>query len=83
MRLLSGDVEGVGFVVYELGAFSRALAVISAAASSIRAEVLGLVAGLEVEPGFSGSGGGARSGSLLSHLQSGKESVSRQTLRSA
>lgn len=42
---------------------------ISAAASSIRAEVFGLVAGPEVEPGFSGSGGGALSGSLLSHLQ--------------
>jgi hypothetical protein len=42
--------------------------VMSAAASSIRAEVFGLVAGLEVEPGFSGSGGGALSGSLLSHL---------------
>jgi hypothetical protein len=56
-------------VVYELGAFSRALAVISAAASSIRAEVFGLVAGPEADPGFSGSGGGARSGSLLSHLQ--------------
>ena len=42
---------------------------INAAASSIRAEVFGLVAGLDVEPGFSGRGGGARSGSLLSHLE--------------
>jgi len=44
----------------------------SAAASSIRAEVFGLVAGFEVEPGFNGSGGGALSGSLLSHLQNFK-----------
>ena len=40
----------------------------SAAASSIRAEVFGRVIGL-LFPGFSGSGGGARSGSELSHLQ--------------
>jgi hypothetical protein len=43
--------------------------VISAAASSIRAEVFGLVAGVEDDPGFRGKGGGARSGSLLSHLE--------------
>ena len=68
IRLFSGEALGIALVVYELGALSRALAVISAAASSIRAEVLGLVAGLDEVPGFSGSGGGARSGSELSHL---------------
>lgn len=41
----------------------------SAAASSMRAEVFGLVAGLDDVPGFRGSGGGALSGSLLSHLR--------------
>jgi hypothetical protein len=55
-------------VVYVLGAFSRAFAVISAAASSILAEVLGRVAGLDDVPGFNGNGGGALSGSELSHL---------------
>jgi hypothetical protein len=43
--------------------------VIKAAASSILAEVFGLVAGLEDVPGFNGNGGGALSGSELSHLQ--------------
>jgi hypothetical protein len=43
--------------------------VISAAASSILAEVFGLVAGLDDVPGFNGNGGGARSGSELSHLR--------------
>jgi hypothetical protein len=38
-----------------------------AAASSIRADVFDLVTGLLL-PGLSGSGGGARSGSELSHL---------------
>lgn len=42
---------------------------ISAAASSIRAEVFGLVAEVVDDPGFKGNGGGARSGSLLSHLE--------------
>jgi len=55
-------------VVYVLGAFSRAFDVISAAASSILAEVLGRVAGLDDVPGFNGNGGGALSGSELSHL---------------
>jgi hypothetical protein len=56
-------------IVYVLGAFSRALAVINAAASSILADVLGRVAGLDDVPGFSGNGGGALSGSELSHLE--------------
>lgn len=50
---------------------------ISAAASSIRAEVFGLVAGVEDDPGFRGNGGGARSGSLLSHLENHLLSVFR------
>jgi hypothetical protein len=53
--------------------------VIRAAASSIRVDVFGLVAGPEAEPGFSGSGGGALSGSLLSHLQT----VSGHEIKSA
>lgn len=47
---------------------SRALAVKASAAAAIDAEVLGLAAGL-AEPGFNGRGGGARSGSELSHLR--------------
>lgn len=42
---------------------------ISAAASSILADVFGLVTGLEDVPGFRGNGGGALSGSELSHLK--------------
>ena len=41
----------------------------SAAASSMRFEVFDLVRGLPGTPGLSGSGGGALSGSELSHLQ--------------
>ena len=37
-------------------------------------EAVGFVAGLE--PGFKGSGGGARSGSELSHLKAAKLTVS-------
>lgn len=47
---------------------SRALAVSASAAAAIEAEALGLAAGL-AEPGFNGRGGGARSGSELSHLR--------------
>lgn len=46
---------------------SRALEVSASAAAAIDADVLGLAAGL-AEPGFNGRGGGARSGSELSHL---------------
>jgi hypothetical protein len=68
---LSGDIQvGGGLLVYELGAFSRAFAVMRAAASSIRFDVLDLVIGLPGPPGFKGSGGGALSGSELSHLRS-------------
>ena len=48
-------------------ALSRALAVNASAAAATFLDVLGFVAGLEVT-GFNGSGGGARSGSELSHL---------------
>ena len=68
IKLLSDTAIGAALMVYELGAFSRALAVINAAASSILAEVLGLVTGLPGTPGLSGRGGGALSGSELSHL---------------
>ena len=61
---LSGDLLGGGLVVYAL---SRALAVKASAAAATVADVLGFDAGLD-EPGFNGSGGGARSGSELSHL---------------
>ena len=49
-------------------ALSRALAVKASAAAVMVAEVLGFVAGLK-DPGFRGRGGGARSGSELSHLK--------------
>ena len=65
MRDLSGDLLGSGFVVYAL---SLAFAVRASAAAAIVAEVLGFAAGL-AEPGFKGRGGGARSGSELSHLR--------------
>lgn len=56
-------------MVYELsGALSLALSVNCLAAAAMLAEVFGRVVGLEV-PGLSGSGGGARSGSELSHLR--------------
>ena len=68
----SGELSrfgGNGFVVYGLGpALSRAFSVNAAAAAATVAEVLGRVAGLD-EEGLRGSGGGARSGSELSHLQ--------------
>ena len=49
--------------------FSRALAAKDSAAARTRVDVVfGFVTGLDV-PGLSGSGGGARSGSELSHLE--------------
>lgn len=60
----SGDFGGGGLVMYAL---SRALEVNASAAAAILADVFGLVAGLD-DPGFNGSGGGARSGSELSHI---------------
>lgn len=61
------DFDGIGFVVYGLGTFSLIFSVKFAATAWIFGETLPFVAGL-VEPGFNGSGGGARSGSELSHL---------------
>lgn len=55
--------------MYELtGALSRALSASCFAAAAMLADVFGRLVGLEV-PGFNGSGGGARSGSELSHLR--------------
>jgi hypothetical protein len=55
--------------VYELaGMLSRAFSSSAFAALAIAAEVFGRVVRLG-EPGFKGNGGGARSGSELSHLQ--------------
>ena len=55
-------------------ALSRTFAVSASAAAAIVADALGFEAGLE-EPGFNGNGGGARSGSELSHLKT-REKVS-------
>ena len=54
-------------MVYELGAFSWAFSAMAAAAAWIEADAVGFVTGL-FEPGFNGNGGGALSGSALSHL---------------
>ena len=48
-------------------ALSRALADKASAAAAMFLEAFGFAAGLD-EPGLRGSGGGARSGSELSHL---------------
>jgi hypothetical protein len=63
----SEDLDGIGFTVYE-GALSLARSSNCLAAAAIAAEVFGRVAMLG-EPGFRGNGGGARSGSELSHLE--------------
>lgn len=70
IRDLSGDppeANSVFRVYEEIGVLSRALSTICFAAAAIPAEVFAFVVGL-CEPGFNGSGGGARSGSELSHL---------------
>lgn len=54
---------------------SRAFAVNASAAAAILLEVFGFAAGLE-DPGFRGNGGGARSGSELSHLNDANAAVS-------
>ena len=66
----SGDFDsGIGLVVYELaGMLSRAFSSNALAAAAMWADVLGRVV-MFGEPGFSGNGGGARSGSELSHLR--------------
>lgn len=55
--------------MYALGALSRALDAIKAAAFSMVEDTLGFVMGLLLAVGFKGSGGGALSGSELSHLR--------------
>lgn len=68
IRDRSGDLCGIGLVVYELaGKLSRAFSSRAFAACMMAAEVFGRV-DIFGEPGFNGSGGGARSGSELSHL---------------
>ena len=58
----------MGLVVYALGpVFSRALSVRAAAAAATTADVFGPVV-IRGDEGFSGRGGGARSGSEESHL---------------
>lgn len=56
--------------MYALGAFSMAREAIKAAAFSIVDDTCGFVMGLLLAPGLRGSGGGALSGSELSHLLS-------------
>ena len=71
----SEDRGGIGFVVYELvGKLSRAFSSSAFAARIIAADVLGRVVSVG-EPGFMGSGGGARSGSALSHLYTSQSRV--------
>lgn len=62
-------MSGIGLVVYELaGKLSRAFSSSALAACMMAADVLGRVVRFG-EPGFNGNGGGARSGSALSHLE--------------
>lgn len=56
-------------------ALSRALWTKASAAAAMVPDVFGFVAGLD-DPGFSGRGGGARSGSELSHLRLPKYEIS-------
>lgn len=67
MMSFSGD--GGGLLVYALGALSSARDAINAAAFSMFEDTFGLVMGLLLRVGFNGSGGGALSGSELSHLE--------------
>jgi hypothetical protein len=72
----SGDLSGIAFDVYGLGVMlSRAFADSASAAACMFAEALDLVAGAEGF-GLSGRGGGARSGSELSHLGEKRRFVS-------
>ena len=66
IRDFSGDLFGDGGVAKML---SRVLATKDSAIEATAGEVFGFVAGPE-RLGFNGSGGGARSGSELSHLRS-------------
>ena len=68
-RERSEDLGGMGLVVYELaGRLSRAFSSSALAARMMAADVFGRVVSVG-EPGFKGRGGGARSGSALSHLR--------------
>lgn len=67
MISLMGE-EGGGLLVYALGALSRARDAIRAAAFSMFDDTFGRVIGLLFSVGLSGNGGGALSGSELSHL---------------
>lgn len=76
IRERSGDLCGMGLVVYELaGKLSRAFSSSALAACMMSADVFGRVVRFG-EPGFNGSGGGARSGSELSHLNRRVNSMS-------
>jgi hypothetical protein len=73
----SGDLSGMAFVVYGLGpALSRALSCSACAAAAMVADVFGRVVGCGEPAGFNGNGGGARSGSALSHLRRRRRDVS-------
>ena len=67
-RIMPFSGDGGGLLVYALGALSRARDAINAAAFSIFDETLAFVIGLLLAVGLSGNGGGALSGSELSHL---------------
>lgn len=67
IRDLSGDRSGIGLVVYGEGVASLALSTIAWCAAAIVAEVAEDRTGDDC--GFRGSGGGALSGSELSHLR--------------
>jgi hypothetical protein len=68
IRERSGDLCGMGLVVYELiGMLSRAFSSNALAACAMTDEVPARVVRIG-EPGFKGRGGGARTGSELSHL---------------
>lgn len=72
------DLSGMGLVVYELaGKLSRAFSSSALAACIMAADVLGRVVRFG-DPGFSGNGGGARSGSALSHMGIARESEEKE-----
>jgi hypothetical protein len=73
---LSGDLSEGGSGPYGLGALSRAFSWNSFAASAMAADVPARVVTGDDGFGFKGSGGGARSGSELSHLSARKRVVS-------
>jgi hypothetical protein len=80
MTACAGDVCnfcGMGLVVYELaGKLSRAFSSSALAAFMMAADVFGRTPRVG-EPGLRGNGGGARSGSALSHLKHGVSGTRR------